>query len=80
MNVAVIGAGGWGKNLVRTFNELGVLGAIVEKSPEILSRMKEEYPKVPVFNDISEISSNTYPAGGHCHTGKHPFSNGQHRS
>jgi UDP-2-acetamido-3-amino-2,3-dideoxy-glucuronate N-acetyltransferase len=31
LKVAVVGAGYWGKNLLRVFNELGVLYAICER-------------------------------------------------
>lgn len=34
VNVAVVGAGYWGKNLLRNFNELGALYAICESNPE----------------------------------------------
>src|SRR5262245_52612020 len=34
VRVAVIGCGGWGRNLVRNFSELGALEAIVEPNGE----------------------------------------------
>ena len=37
MKIAVIGAGRWGRNLVRNFNELGVLGMVVDRSQEALT-------------------------------------------
>jgi len=34
MNVAVIGGGYWGVNLIRIFHRLGVLGCICDFKPE----------------------------------------------
>ncbi len=39
-NVAVIGAGNWGKNLVRVFDELGVLRAVCDTRPEVEERLR----------------------------------------
>ncbi len=44
INVAVVGAGYWGKNLVRNFNELGALHTICDSSPDILKVFQGEYP------------------------------------
>ncbi len=41
--VAVIGAGYWGKNLVRNFYELGALRTVCDVSPEVLTRVREKY-------------------------------------
>ncbi|PKP61470.1 oxidoreductase [Candidatus Atribacteria bacterium HGW-Atribacteria-1] len=53
--VAVIGAGNWGKNLVRNFYELGVLAAVCDSSPEIIEKMKGLYPDIKVTDDYEEI-------------------------
>ncbi len=45
-NIAVIGGGHWGKNLVRNFAELGALHTIYDSSPEVLSRFKNLYPEL----------------------------------
>jgi UDP-2-acetamido-3-amino-2,3-dideoxy-glucuronate N-acetyltransferase len=44
VNVAVVGAGYWGKNLVRNFNELGVLHTICDNDPAILKKFQDKYP------------------------------------
>ncbi|MGD9245799.1 MAG: Gfo/Idh/MocA family oxidoreductase [Desulfobacterales bacterium] len=44
INVAVVGSGYWGKNLVRNFNELGALHTICDNNPETLRCFKEKYP------------------------------------
>jgi UDP-2-acetamido-3-amino-2,3-dideoxy-glucuronate N-acetyltransferase len=44
INVAVVGSGYWGKNLVRNFDELGSLHTICDSNPETLRCFKEKYP------------------------------------
>jgi len=51
--VAVIGAGYWGKNLVRNFYQLGVLRTICDGSQSICEEMIGTYPDVTVTRDIS---------------------------
>jgi UDP-2-acetamido-3-amino-2,3-dideoxy-glucuronate N-acetyltransferase len=41
--VAVIGCGAWGKNLVRNFHQLGALATVVERNPEVCQRLESEY-------------------------------------
>ena len=45
-NIAVIGCGSWGKNLVRNFAELGVLNTICDRDIESLKRFETIYPDV----------------------------------
>jgi len=52
--VAVIGAGYWGKNLVRNIHALGVLGMIVDPSPTIQNRMAQDYPGVTLTDSYSD--------------------------
>ncbi|MFC5469734.1 Gfo/Idh/MocA family protein [Cohnella suwonensis] len=49
--VIVVGAGQWGKNLVRTFYELGALAGVAEAHPELRNRLKTDYPEVPLYED-----------------------------
>ncbi len=44
INIAVIGSGYWGKNLVRNFNELGALHTICDSNPATLRCFQEKYP------------------------------------
>jgi len=44
INVAVIGSGYWGKNLVRNFNELGALHTICDNNIATLRAFQDEYP------------------------------------
>ena len=41
-NIAVVGSGYWGKNLVRNFNELGALHTICDNNPETLQLLDNE--------------------------------------
>ena len=43
VRVAVVGCGGWGKNLVRNFAELGALEAIVELNPATAQELAGKY-------------------------------------
>lgn len=54
-NIAVIGAGYWGKNLVRNFAQLGVLHTICDSDEARLRQMDNDYPqvnKVIAFVDV----------------------------
>jgi len=54
-NIAVIGCGHWGKNLVRNFAELGTLHIICDSSPETLSRFEALYPDVNRGTDFEQV-------------------------
>ena len=56
--IAVIGAGYWGKNLVRNFNEIKALAAICEKDPIKQQEYKKEYPSCLVLNSFSDVLRN----------------------
>ncbi len=43
-HIAVIGAGYWGKNLVRNFYQLGVLKTICDSAQSIREEMAKTYP------------------------------------
>lgn len=57
LNLAVVGAGYWGKNLVRNFHQLGVLKLICDPSEEILERKKTKYPEVETTFSFSDTLS-----------------------
>lgn len=54
-NIAVIGAGYWGKNLVRVFRELGVLKAVCDINKTNLNLFHENYPEIKVTDSKKEI-------------------------
>jgi UDP-2-acetamido-3-amino-2,3-dideoxy-glucuronate N-acetyltransferase len=54
-HIAVVGAGYWGKNLVRNFHQLGVLKTICDGAEPIREEMTKTYPDVSVTDDISGV-------------------------
>ena len=55
MKLGVIGAGNWGKNLVRNFSQLGVLSAICDSKEENLARAQQQQPIERIFTDYQKI-------------------------
>ncbi len=51
-NVAVVGTGYWGRNLVRNFNELGVLTGIFDEDENTLSALCETYPSLKTWPSV----------------------------
>ena len=70
--VAVIGAGYWGKNLVRNFHGLGALGLIVDPNPVIQEKMTQDYPGITICDSYTEALSDP-DIRGSCH--RHPCGN-----
>ncbi len=65
INLAVIGAGYWGKNLIRNFHELDVLSGIVEDNSERLETFLQQYPGTEGFGSVDEVlERNDYTAVG----------------
>src|SRR5262245_58642752 len=53
--VAVVGAGYWGKNLVRNFHGLNALGAICDSDMERLGTFKQQYPSARMVSAYSDV-------------------------
>ncbi len=53
--VAVVGAGYWGKNLVRNFYELGHLSTISDSNQLLKTALKEKYPDIKFQSNFSDI-------------------------
>lgn len=51
MRIAVIGAGAWGKNIIRNLSEMDALGALCDPSKDKLSAFAETYPDAAVYAD-----------------------------
>lgn len=71
--ILIIGAGNWGKNLVRTFYELGVLAGIAETNPELHAQLQQKYSDVPLYTNYEEALQTEIdgvaiatPAHTHC--------------
>lgn len=58
MKIAVIGAGNWGRNLVRTFHQLKALAAVAEADPAIRANLAESYPGIAVYSDFASLLVN----------------------
>ena len=56
-NIAVIGAGYWGRNLVRNYADLSALSMICDRSAAILGQFKEQYPNVDTCLTLSDVLS-----------------------
>lgn len=54
-NVAVVGSGYWGKNLVRNFYALGALKLICDKNEDVLAAFKSQYPEVDACMAFADI-------------------------
>lgn len=54
-NLAVIGCGHWGRNLVRNFYELGALTHIWDTDPDSLRLMKDLYPGLSTADDYGAL-------------------------
>ncbi len=58
-NIAQIGLGYWGKNILRNLNELGVLHTACDSNINIISELKNQFPDVNFTKSYENILSNT---------------------
>ncbi len=58
-SVACIGAGYWGKNLVRNFHGLGALAAVCESDPQRCSDIQAQYPGVRTVSSVDDVLSDS---------------------
>ena len=85
-SVAVIGAGDWGKNLVRNFAELGALQAICDVDPKRLKDFRHKYPHIKAIPSFREILDDpsidavviSTPAESHYELAKEALKAGKH--
>jgi len=59
VKVAVVGAGYWGKNLIRNFDSLGALGAICDSRKEALKEFVKTYPNAQATDSFQSILEDT---------------------
>jgi UDP-2-acetamido-3-amino-2,3-dideoxy-glucuronate N-acetyltransferase len=57
-NIAIIGAGYWGKNLGRNFYQLVVLKTICDGWQSIRIQMSDTYPDANVTDDMDAVLNN----------------------
>jgi predicted dehydrogenase len=60
--VIVVGAGNWGKNLVRNFYQLGALAGIAEVNPDLRNSISEAYPDVVTYTNFEDVLETDVPA------------------
>ena len=53
--LAVVGCGYWGKNLVRNFNQLGALASVCETTPAGRAAAESIAPRTPIVDDIETV-------------------------
>lgn len=54
-NIAIVGCGYWGKNLVRNFAQLGALHTICDANPKLLEQFASNYPEVNTESEYSHV-------------------------
>ena len=57
MNVAVVGVGYWGRNLVRNFHALGALAALCDGNKSVEDNCKHEYKDVKFYCEFGRVLS-----------------------
>jgi UDP-2-acetamido-3-amino-2,3-dideoxy-glucuronate N-acetyltransferase len=57
VNVAVVGVGYWGKNLVRNFHELGALAALCDAHPLAEESCRRQHENIRFFADFRSVLS-----------------------
>jgi len=62
-NIAVIGCGQWGKNLVRNFAEIGALRSIYDVDSSKLGPLRDRFSGIALASTVSEILKDTKVTG-----------------
>src|SRR5882724_2445230 len=55
INVAVVGVGYWGLNLVRNFHQLGALAALCDAEPSVEENCRHQYENVRFFREFEAV-------------------------
>mgnify|MGYP001411334143 CR=1 FL=1 len=63
VNICVVGAGYWGKNHIKTLDDLGALGGIVDSDNSILNSLKKNFPQITTFNNLDDALSKNIFSG-----------------
>src|SRR5215831_11954487 len=61
--IAVVGAGYWGKNLVRNFYALGALSIVCESNEKTLDDVHSHYPTVKATSSFDEVLADSSITG-----------------
>lgn len=84
-SIAVIGAGYWGKNLVRNMFELGALDTVCDVNESLLDKHAEQYPGINVTTNFKSVLENpaiqqvviATPGHAHFHLAKQALEAGK---
>jgi len=84
--ICVVGAGYWGKNHVRTLDQLGCLGGIIDANQSLLKKISNEYPYALIHENLEQVlKENIYdgyvvatPAETHFDIAKKIINNSNH--
>ncbi len=84
--IAVVGAGYWGKNLIRNYHELGVLHTICDTVESTLKDFSKTYPDTSICDNYEQLLANhqikgvviSVPAALHYTFTKHALLAGKH--
>ncbi|GAB6179343.1 Gfo/Idh/MocA family oxidoreductase [Desulfotomaculum defluvii] len=57
-NIAVIGAGYWGKNLVRNLHNIGALKLVCDPNVKLLNQYREQYQGIETTSSYDEVLNN----------------------
>lgn len=55
ITIGVIGAGKWGKNIIKTLFQLGALSGIAEANSELRNSIQAQYPTIPTFDSHQQL-------------------------
>ena len=58
VNLGLIGGGYWGKNLIREFNNCGILNTICDINENALNEYSKQYPNIKLVKDWNLILEN----------------------
>jgi predicted dehydrogenase len=64
VRVAVAGAGAWGRNHLKVLHGLGALAGVVDVAEENRSRVRQDYPGLPVWDSLEAAFRHGPPADG----------------
>lgn len=55
MKVAVVGAGAWGRNHIRTLQAMNALGAVIELAAPSREAVAKDYPSLAIYDSVESI-------------------------
>lgn len=53
--VIVVGAGNWGRNLIRNFYDLRVLAGVAEVNTQLRDKVAQDYPKIQLYENYKQV-------------------------